>query len=59
MFGDPFKALDSFFFLAGSNVKVAEHVQGSEILGIVIDDLPILFDCCVDLSLGKEFLSGF
>jgi hypothetical protein len=59
VFGDAFETGDGFFFFSGANVKVAEHVQGCEIVCVVIDDLPILLDCCVNLSLRQEFLSGF
>jgi hypothetical protein len=59
VFGDAFEAGDGFFFFAGANVKVAEHVEGRQIVGVVIDDLPILLDGGVEFPLRKEFLSGF
>jgi hypothetical protein len=59
VFGDAFEAGNSFFFFAGTDVEIAQHIQGGQIVGIVIDNLPVLLDCGVDLSLRKEFLSGF
>jgi hypothetical protein len=53
------KQENGFLFFARAHVKITQHVQGSEIVSVVIDDLPILLDCCVDLPLRKEFLSGF
>ncbi len=49
--GDAFEALDGFFFFIRAHIKIAQHVQGSEIVSVVIDDLPILLDCSVELPL--------
>ncbi len=42
--GDAFEAGNGLLLLAGAHVKVTKHIQGSEIVSVVIDDLPILLD---------------
>ncbi len=49
--GDAFEARNGLLFFARANVKITQHIQGSKIVSVVIDDLTILLDRGVDLPL--------
>jgi hypothetical protein len=56
--GDAGETGNSLVFLAGTRQKISQHVESGEIVVIVLNDLTILFNGGVDLSLRKEFLGS-